>query len=139
DVVASLRATLKRGLMPTLITRVRRVAEPIMVFCDVSQETNLWAGEVRGLLADLRRQGVSLQMFYFDGDVSRVSERPHRPAMPLDVVLRMRPDAPALFIGDGTGLAATLSSEDRRWLESPRHRVRTAWLTPVSDVRLWSR
>lgn len=139
DVVRSLRETLRRGLMPTLITRPRRVAEPIVVFQDVCQEMGVWDGKVNGLLADLKRQGIVLQMFYFDGDLSRVSERPHRPAASLESVLRGRPDSPLLFISSGSGLAAALSMPDQGFIHLLRTRLRTAWLTPVSDVRLWPR
>jgi hypothetical protein len=139
DVAGSLRATLRRGLMPTIVTKPRRVAVPIVVFQDICQEMDLWSGKVNALLADLRRQGIALQMYYVDGDFSRVSERPHRPAVPLESVLRARPDSPLLFVSSGSGLAATLSVGQPPWIHQLRHRTRTAWLTPVGDTRRWPR
>ena len=108
DVPRTLRATLRRGLMPTLVHKPRRVAETILVLQDVCQEMRLWDPKVEAFLRDLRRQGISLQRMYFDGDLSRLSDRPHRPASAIETVLRTRADAPVLVISSGAGLAATL-------------------------------
>jgi hypothetical protein len=137
DVPATLRATLRRGLMPTLVSKPRRIAESILVLQDVCQEMRLWDGKVEGFLADLRRQGIALQRMYFDGDLTRVSDRRHRPAVSLESVLRARPDAPVLIIGSGTGLAAMTASDDQRWMRQIAQRLRKTWLTPVADVGLW--
>jgi hypothetical protein len=137
DVPATLRATLRRGLMPTLITKPRRVAESILVLQDVCQEMRLWDGKVEGFLLDLRRQGIALERMYFDSDLTRVSDRPHRPATSLESVFRARPDAPVMIIGSGTGLAMLAASEDQRWMRQLAQRLRKTWLTPVVDVSLW--
>ena len=59
DVPRTVRATLRHGL-PTFVTRPRRIAEPIVVLQDVSQEMRLWERKVEALLSDLRRQGIAL-------------------------------------------------------------------------------
>ena len=137
DVKATLRATLRRGLMPTLVTKPRRVAQPIVVLLDVCQEMRLWDAKVQGFLRDLRRQGVALHLYYFDGDLSRLSERPHRPASSIDVLFRRRRDEPVLIVSSGVGLPAMMEARDRPWLRLLGRRPRTTWLTPVVDVRLW--
>ena len=135
----SLRLTLRRGLMPSLVFKPRRAAQPILVLQDVCQEMRLWDAKVDTFLADLRRQGISLECWYFDGDLRRASERPHRPANGVDRVLRGRPESPVLIISSGTGLAATLATPDDRWLRLLRDCPLKTWLTPVTDVRLWPR
>lgn len=137
DVVRSVRETLRRGLMPTLLTKPRRIAETIVVLQDVGQEMEVWRGKVTAFLGDLRRQGISLQPFYFDGDITRVSDRPHRAAVSLESILRTRADAPVMIVSSGGGLAALVEAPDRHWLRLLAKRPRTTWLTPVSDVRLW--
>ena len=137
DVPATLRATLRRGLMTTLVTKPRRIAESILVLQDVGQAMRLWDAKVDGFLRDLRRQGIALERMYFDGDLARVSDRPHRPATSLESVFRARTDAPVLIVGSGSGLAALVASADQRWMRHLAQRSRKAWVTPVSDVRLW--
>jgi hypothetical protein len=137
DVRLTIRATLRRGLMPTLVTKPRRVSEPIVVLQDVCQEMRLWEPKLQAFLGDFRRQGIALQMHYFDGDLSRVSERPHRPASSIESVIRRRPDVPVMILSSAAGLPAMLAAPDRTWLRLLGRRPRTTWLTPVADVRLW--
>lgn len=137
DVRATIRATLRRGQMPTLVTKPRRIAETILVVQDVGQEMRLWEGKVEGFLFDLRRQGIALERMYFDGDLSRVSERPHRRSTALESVFRARPDAPVLIVSSGTALASMAASDDQRWMRLLAGRLRKTWLTPVADLSLW--
>jgi hypothetical protein len=139
DVPRSLRATLRQGLLPVLITKPRRIAETVFVAQDVCQEMRLWEPKVDAFLTDLRRQGIVLQRVYFDGDLSRVSDRPHRQAVPFELFLRDRANVPVLIVSSGSGIAAALADRDQPWLRQLRDRGRTAWLTPVSDMRLWPR
>ena len=137
DIKRTMEATLRRGLMPTIVTKPRRVGEAIFVLWDVCQEMRLWEGKVRAFLADLRRQGIALRIYYFDGDLTRLAERPHRQASAIDAVLRPHPDSPVMIVSSGTGLQALLESQDQQWRRLLARRPRTTWLTPVSDVRLW--
>ncbi|MEO7192402.1 MAG: VWA domain-containing protein [Vicinamibacterales bacterium] len=137
DVPRSLRATLRRGLMPTIITRPRRRAETILVLQDISQDMQMWEAIVEGFLADLRRQGIALDRMYFDADPTRLSDRPFRPVTTIDRVLRARPDAPILIISSGAGLSASLESSTSTWIAQVAARARRTWLTPVTDVALW--
>jgi hypothetical protein len=139
DVPRSLRATLRHGLLPVLITKPRRIAETVVVVQDVCQEMRLWQPKVEAFLADLRRQGVLLQRVYFDGDLSRVSDRPHRQTIPLETFLRDKTSVPIMIVSSGSGLAATLADPDQPWIRQLGDRGRTAWLNPVTDLRLWTR
>ena len=69
--------TLRRGLLPQLVFRPRRTAQAILVFQDISQEMHIWRSKVDTFLADLVRQGVPLERWYFDGDPRRVADRCH--------------------------------------------------------------
>jgi hypothetical protein len=137
DIRHTLQATLRRGSMPTLVTRPRRVSERMFVLRDVCQEMRMWESKVDALLTDLRRQGISLKVYYFDGDISRLSERPHAPAASIDAIVRPHPDSPLLVISSGSGLPALIQSPDQQWSKLLARRPRSSWLTPVTDLRVW--
>jgi len=147
DVKQTVRQTVCRGLLPTFVFRPRRVVQTILVLQDVSEDMRIWRGKVDLFLTDLRRQGIPLERYYFDGDIRRLSDAPHRASADLDHVLRRRPGAPVLVISNGSALAATFSADaaeaHRRAGRPPAWRVtlaareRRSWLTPVSDTRLW--
>jgi hypothetical protein len=137
DVQRSVRLTLRRGLLPQLVYRPRRTAQAILVFQDISQEMHIWRSKVDTFLADLVRQGVPLERWYFDGDPRRVADRPFRASLPFDTVTRRRPTSPVLVISAGGGIESTLATGDVAWLRALGTALRKSWLTPVADLRLW--
>jgi len=137
DVHRSLRLTLRHGLFPHIVFKRRRVTDAILVFQDVCQDMEVWQPKVDRFLTDVARQGVALERYYFDGDIRRITHRPHRAPVPFDVVLGRRPDAAVLIISTGTALAPVFDQADDRWLIGLRNRRRRSWLSPLIDVRLW--
>ncbi len=137
DVRRSVRLTLRRGLMPQLVYKPRRTAQPILVFQDVCQEMRIWRPKIDTFLADLARQGVPLERWYFDGDPRRVADRPFRATTRLDTVVRARPGSPVLFVSTGSGIESSLATGDLDWLHALRAAFRKSWLTPVTDLRQW--
>jgi hypothetical protein len=137
DVGRSVRLTLRHGLFPRVVFKQRRIGEAILVFQDVCQDMELWRHKVERFLTDVARQGVMLDRYYFDGDIRRVTHRPNRAPVPFDIVMRRRPDAPALVISTGSALGAVFDQGDDRWLIALRDRLRRSWLSPLVDVRLW--
>ncbi len=138
DVKRSVRLTVKRGLMPTLVFKPRRAVHPIVVVQDISEGMAVWHHKVEAFLVGLRRQGIALERWYFDADIRRVSERPYHALVSFDAVMRRKPGAPVLIVSDGAGLAATLAAEGNEgWRRTLRGQARRSWLTPVSDARLW--
>jgi hypothetical protein len=135
DPGASLRETLRRGLLPTLVFRRVRTARPIVVLQDVGLDMAPWRAKVERLLGDLRRQGVVLERWYFNGDPRRLSAQPVGAQVPLAHVIGLRPDSPVLVVSAGGGLAAL--GDDHDWLRPFEESERRAWLTPVTDQRLW--
>ena len=103
DVRRSVRLTLRRGMLPQLVYKPRRTAQPILVLQDVSQDMRIWRPKIDTLLADLARQGVPLDRWYFDGDPRRVADQPFRATVGFETVLRKRPGAPVLIVSTGTG------------------------------------
>jgi hypothetical protein len=136
DVIQSLRQTVRSGMQPHLVFRPRRVQQPILVLQDVSQSMAPYEKRVTSLCRDLRRQGVALEMWCFDGDVGAASVRPFGPPSPLEQILAARHDHPVLILSAGFGVPATLST-DARWLAALRVRSRRAWVNPVVDPDLW--
>lgn len=137
DVARSLRDTLRFGLRPALVFRRRRVQQPILVLQDVSQVMAPHASRVEHLLADLRRQGVLLERWYFDGDVSIAAERRDGPPIPLEVLAKRREDWPLMIVSAGFGVPATLTLANRAWLGGLRSWTRRVWLNPIRDPQLW--
>ena len=153
DVRRTVRQTVRNGLLPTFVVRPRRVVQTILVVQDVSEDMRVWRSKVDLFLTDLRRQGIPLERYYFDGDIRRLSDAPHHATVELGRALRRRPSAPVLIISNGSGLAATLAADAAApftgsrgrpsqggrsvWLDTLRQRERRSWLTPVSDVALW--
>jgi hypothetical protein len=136
DVRATVRAA-ARAARPQLVFAARRVQEPILVLQDVSQAMDPHAERVDGLLDDLRRQGVALDRWYYDGDVSRPAPRPVAAPLPLEQLLRRRDSGPVMVISAAEGLRATVATSDGAWLEALMQPDRRVWLTPVTDPRLW--
>ncbi|MEQ1731619.1 MAG: hypothetical protein ABL982_24875, partial [Vicinamibacterales bacterium] len=130
----SLRLTLRKGLLPCLVFRRVRTARPIVVLQDLGLDMDMWRAKVERLLFDLRRQGVVLERWYFDGDPRRLSERPSGPPRDVSDVFKHQTDSPVLVVSAGGSLEAI--TDEGRWLELFA-RPRFAWLTPVSDTRLW--
>ena len=137
DVVRSLRATLRAGMQPHLVFKRPRSHQAILVLQDVSQSMSVHTRRVDLLRRDLGRQGIALEPWYFDGDLSRASMRRHGPATMLDTLLRKREDGPVMILGTGHGVAASLASTDQRWVTTLRQLSRRVWVNPVSDPRLW--
>lgn len=139
DVRRSLRSTVTRGLMPTLVFKPRRRIEAVLVVQDISEGMAMWHAKVEAFLGNLRRQGIPLERWYFDGDIRRVSDKPNHVPQSFDAVMRRRPGAQVLVVSDGVGLTATLAaSGNEAWLRTLRVHAKRSWLTPVSDSRLWA-
>jgi len=137
DVRRSVRLTLRRGLLPQLVFQPRRTARTILVFQDISQDMRIWRSKVDMFLGDLRRQGVSMERWYFDGDPRRVSDSPFRAGVRFDAAIRRRPESPVLVVSAGGGVESTRATGDDEWINALRAAPRKSWLTPVADVRLW--
>ncbi len=137
DVMRTLHATIGAGMRPHLIFKARRRMQPILVLQDVSQSMTVHTRRVDGLIHDLSRQGIAIERWFFDGDISRPATRRHGPPMPLETLLRRRDDGPVMMLGTGLGLAASLSGSDLGWLDALRLQSRRVWVNPVSDPSLW--
>ena len=137
DVRRTRHATIRAGMRPHLIFKARRRMQPILVLQDVSQSMAVHTRRVDGLIHDLSRQGIAIERWFFDGDISRPATRRHGPPIPLETLLRRRDDGPVMMLGTGLGLAASLSGNDLGWLDALRQQSRRVWVNPVSDPSLW--
>ncbi len=137
DVPRSLRETLRFGMQPHLIFKPRRVQEAILVLRDISQSMEVHARKVESLNTDLRRQGVVMEHWFFDGDVALQARRPFGMPVPLAQLFRSRVDGPTLILSAGAGVPASLERPEKDWLFALRNRARLAWVNPITDPRLW--
>jgi hypothetical protein len=136
DVLRSLRLTVSRGMAPHLVFRRARRAHAILVLQDVGFDMQPWGAKVDALLSDLRRQGIAFERWFFDGDIRRLSQKPHGAWVWMDTVVARRSEAPLLVLSTGGGLAALEESSSAWWRPLERF-VRGVWVTPVADSRLW--
>ncbi len=137
DVQRSLRETLRSGMRPQLVFRLRRVQQTVLVLQDVSQMMHAHAARVESLIVDLKRQGIALERWYFDGDISVATQRRNGPPVPLDVLAKRREDWPLMILSSGLGVAATLTLPNRAWMNAFRKWTRRVWLSPIRDPELW--
>ncbi|MGE0593582.1 MAG: hypothetical protein AB7G23_06145 [Vicinamibacterales bacterium] len=137
DVAESLRLTLRRGLAPTLVYRRLRRARPIVALVDTSRATAIWDRKVQALLDGLARQGVAIERWYFDGDPRHVWRTRHGSPVPLERLTVQHAESPLLVLSDGAGLTALAESGETAWHRPLLRMAQRAWLTPVTDDRLW--
>jgi hypothetical protein len=131
DVRRSVRLTLRRGMLPQLVYKPRRTAQPILVLQDVSQEMRMWRPKIDTLLADLRERGVRTAA---STGTKRRRRSALRATVGVETVLRK------------VGCAGPHRQHRQRDRIVARHRrsallqalgesPRKSWLTPVSDLR----
>lgn len=137
DVRLSLQRTLRSGMRPQLIFKPRRIQQAILVLQDTAQVMRVYTERVDAFVTDLRRQGVVLDRWYFDGDVRYASHRPNGPLVALEVLARRNEDRPVLIVSSGFGLSATLTAADRAWQQALRTWARRVWLSPIRDPAQW--
>jgi hypothetical protein len=137
DVQRSLKETLRTGMRPQLVFRLKRVQQTVLVIQDVSQMMHAHAGRVESFIIDLKRQGIAIERWYFDGDISVVTNRRNGPPIPLDVLAKRREDWPLMILSSGLGVAATLTLRNRTWMSAFRTFTRRVWLSPIRDPELW--
>ena len=134
----TVRATLSRAALPTLIFKQQAVARTVLVLCDVSSDMLLWRRKCDALIDGLTRRGVPLIVRYFDGDAEQVSERPFGRTQLLSQVQRLYPDAALLVVSAGV-CAHDLQELGKLapWLSiCERFRLRV-WLHPVLNRKVW--
>ena len=137
DVKESLRETLRYGMRPQLVFRLRRVQQTVLVLQDISQTMHAHTARVESLIVDLRRQGIAIERWYFDGDISVATQRPDGPPVALDVLAKRREDWPLMVLSSGLGVTATLTLPNRAWKTAFRTWTRRVWLSPIRDPKLW--
>jgi hypothetical protein len=136
NVEESLRLTISRGMVPHIVYKHVRTGRPIVVMQDVCYDMAPWRHEVEILLVDLRRQGIVLERWYFDGDPRRLSDEPRGAWVSIANAVGRRPDSPIMVISTGAGLAA-LDETDNLWKRTLESCQRRTWISPIADSRLW--
>jgi hypothetical protein len=139
DVDRSVAATLRAGLAPQIVWRVREASLPILVLQDVGEEMRPWRRRVDALLDGLAVRGVALDRWTFDGDGGRVSRGPADPPATLRQLARRAADSPLLVISAGQGVLEGEGFQRAGWVDLLRHWRSRAWLHPVADPRYWRR
>jgi hypothetical protein len=136
DVEESLRATLHEGLRPHLVFEPPPRNVPVLVLIDAAWQMRPWRRKVDSFVAELSRQGVVLDRWYFDGDPLRVSRTPHDLLVPLEQLAATRAESPLLLLGSGQSLPAESIERLQRVLKKWTFRT---WVHPVGNPQYWRR
>lgn len=134
DVDGSLHRTLGAGMAPHLVFAPPPRAAPVLVLQDVSWQMRPWAAKVDAFAAALRRRGVLIERWYFDGDPLQVSRAPHGRTIALESLSLSRAEASLMVLSSGQGIGAARLRVLARLLG--RWRFRT-WLHPVGNPAYW--
>lgn len=136
DVEESLRRTLQAGLAPHLVFQPPPRAVPVLVLQDLSWHMRPWQRGIDRFLAELIRQGVSLDRWYFDGDPMFVSRTPHGHPIALESLALGHAEASLLIVSSGQGIDADSLLALDRLLEKWMFRT---WIHPVVNPKYWRR
>jgi len=134
DADESLRLTLHAGLAPHLVFKPPPRSVPILVLQDTSWQMRPFQRRIDYLVAELRRQGVPLERWYFDGDPLFVSRSPYGRSVPLAAIAPAYADASLLIFSTGQAVPADSINELDRMLKKWYFRT---WLHPVANPEYW--
>lgn len=136
DINESLRLTLRAGLAPHLVFQPPPRTVPVLVLQDLSPHMRPWQKSVDRFLAQLIRQAVSLERWYFDGDPLLVSRTPHGHPVALESLALGRAEASLMVVSSGQGIDAESLLELDRLLQKWLFRT---WIHPVVNPKYWRR
>ena len=136
DVEETLRLTLRAGMAPHLRFMPPARNVPLLVLRDTAWQMRPWEAKVDYFVRELRRQGVLIEEWHFDGDPLHVSRGRDGRTLALESLALSRAEASLLILSSGQGARA----ESLRALERllPKWSFR-AWIHPVGNPEYWRR
>jgi len=137
DVDCTLERTLRGGLAPDPVFRVRAAAPPLLVLEDIGSEMLPWEGRIASLLAALAARGVAIDHWRFHADAGSLFRAPGDPEISLQQLARASGDRALLVISAGEGVLQEREGRTAPWVDRLAAWPRLAWLHPVSDPGLW--
>ena len=137
DPTRTVRTTIARGGVPTFVYEASAASGTLLVLEDLAPEMAVWASKVAFLLAALRRQGVRIEHWVFDGTPALVGRDGFSERIPLEQVARRVPASGVLVVSSGAGLTGEMPSQGPDWRDALRQWTRRSWLNPVVASGAW--
>jgi hypothetical protein len=137
DPTRTVHSTLARGGVPTFVYEQSTAAGTLLVLEDIAPEMAIWQSKVDALVAALRRQGVRIERWVFDGTPALVGRDEFGERLPLDQIARRVTASGVLVISSGSGLAFDQPSPGPDWREALASWTRRSWLNPVVSPAAW--
>jgi uncharacterized protein with von Willebrand factor type A (vWA) domain len=134
DVEQSLRLTLRAGMRPQLAFEPPPRNAAVLILHDISSEMRPWREKVDAFVAELIRQRVAIERWFFDSDPSTVWSESFGQRVTLERLSGQRGHLSLLVISSGA--AGRLADEHASMAVLRRWNYR-AWLNPVANVEYW--
>lgn len=137
DPTRTVRATIARGGVPTFVYEASTATGTLVVLEDIAPEMAVWQGKVTALLDALRKQGVRIDRWVFDGTPALVGRDSLAERVSLDHVARRASASGVLVISSGGGLVVEAQSDALAWRAALCQWTRRSWLNPVVAPGAW--
>lgn len=134
DVEQSLRLTLRAGMRPQLAFEPPPRNAALLILHDISSEMRPWREKVDAFVAELIRQRVAIERWFFDSDPSIVWSESFGQRITLERLSAQRGHLSLLVISSDA--AGRLADEHPSMAVLRRWSYR-AWLNPVANVEYW--
>lgn len=129
DIPRTIRDTLEAGGQFRLAWEVRSAPRALLVLVDTEGVDHPWLGGFRRALEVWKREGVLLDLYYFDQTPAHLTDEGRKRLVKLESLLERHPGAPLLIFT--RRLLGWYTHSRSRWLvELPAHR-RCAWVDPT--------
>ncbi len=137
DPTRTVRATIASGGVPTFVYEASTATGTLVVLEDIAPEMAVWQGKVTALLDALRKQGVRIDRWVFDGTPALVGRDRLGERVPLDHVARRAAASGVLVISSGGGLVVEAPADALAWRAALCQWTRRSWLNPVVAPGAW--
>lgn len=134
DIEQSLRLTLRAGMRPQLAFEPPPRNAAVLILHDISSEMRPWREKVDAFVAELIRQRLAIERWFFDSDPSAVWSESFGQRVTLERLSGQRGHLSLLVISSGA--AGRLADEHASMAVLRRWNYR-AWLNPVANVEYW--
>src|SRR5438270_2213382 len=134
DIEQSLRLTLRAGMRPQLAFEPPPRNAAVLILHDISSEMRPWREKVDAFVAELIRQRVAIERWFFDSDPSTVWSESFGQRITLERLSGQRGHLSLLVISSDA--AGRLADEHASMAVLRRWNYR-AWLNPVANVEYW--
>ncbi len=136
DIEQSLRLTLGAGMCPQLAFEAPPRNAAVLVLQDTGAEMRPWREKVDALVAELVRQRVAIERWFFNSDPSTVWSESFGQRVTLERLSGQRGELSLLIISSGDTAGRIIEQHASACMVLRRWAYR-AWLNPVANAAYW--